>query len=72
MSEERIEVTIDRNGNVSMEVIGVKGPKCQEITAPIVEALGGAVLEHRTTPEFYEQILEEKELEEDQQQSNWQ
>jgi len=67
MSEERIEVTIDRNGNVSMKVIGVKGPKCQEITAPIVEALGGEVLEHDTTPEFYEQILEE-----DQQQSNWQ
>jgi len=65
MSEERIEVTIDRNGNVSMKVIGVKGPKCQEITAPIVEALGGEVLEHDTTPEFYEQILEE-----DQQQSN--
>jgi len=65
MSEERIEVTIDRNGNVSMKVIGVKGPKCQEITAPIVEALGGEVLEHDTTPEFYEQILEE-----DQQQRN--
>jgi len=65
MSEERIEVTIDRNGNVSMKVIGVKGPKCQEITAPIVEALGGEVLEHDTTPEFYEQILEE-----DQEQSN--
>jgi len=65
MSEERIEVTIDRNGNVLMKVIGVKGPKCQEITAPIVEALGGEVLEHDTTPEFYEQILEE-----DQEQSN--
>jgi len=65
MSEERIEVTIDRNGNVLMKVIGVKGPKCQEITAPIVEALGGEVLEHDTTPEFYEQILEE-----DEQQSN--
>jgi len=55
MNEERIEVTIDRNGNVSMKVIGVKGSKCQEITDPIVEALGGEVLEHEITPEFFEE-----------------
>lgn len=67
MSEERIEVTIDKNGNVSMKVIGVKGPKCQEITAPIVEALGGEVLEHETTPEFYEQTLEEEQWQSNQQ-----
>lgn len=59
MSEECIEVTIDRNGNVSMKVIGVRGPKCQEITAPIVEALGGEVLEHKPTPEMYEAEIDE-------------
>jgi hypothetical protein len=61
MSEERVEVTIDKNGNVSMKVIGVKGPKCQEITAPIIEALGGELLEHETTPEYYEQMSEEEQ-----------
>ena len=47
MEIQEIEVTIDRDGKVSLHVRGVKGKKCLELTRPLEEALGGEV-ESRT------------------------
>ena len=54
MNEEVIEVTVDRDGNVSMKVLGVAGSSCEDLTSGLVEALGGEVVEHELTSDFYE------------------
>ena len=40
MKEERIKITIDREGNASLDVSGVKGKKCLNLTKELEEALG--------------------------------
>ena len=55
MSEiQEIEVFIQPDGTVKIEVSGVKGQKCLNLTHGIEEALGGkvAVREHKS--EFYD------------------
>jgi len=40
MKEERITITIDKEGNASLDVAGVKGKKCLDLTKELEEALG--------------------------------
>lgn len=54
MDKEELEITIDRNGQVSIKVAGAKGGKCLDITKPIEEALG-EVKVREMSPEYYEQ-----------------
>ena len=55
MELHEIEVTIDAKGHVEVQVRGIKGMSCTEVTKALEEALGGK-LEHRAlTHEAYEQ-----------------
>ena len=44
MDVQEINVTIDANGQVQVEVHGVKGQSCLEITSALEAALGGEIL----------------------------
>ncbi len=58
MDFQQIEVIIDKQGKVQIEVQGVKGPACLDLTKALEEALGGDVEERRMTPEADEQQQE--------------
>lgn len=47
-----VVLTIDDEGNVEMEVHGVKGPSCQDITAGVEKALGTVVSKKKTSECF--------------------
>ena len=53
-----IDVQIDAGGNVSVEVRGVSGKKCEELTALLEQALGGGVVERVHKPEYHEQAAD--------------
>jgi hypothetical protein len=55
MDVQEIEVTIDKNGQVHIQVRGVKGNACLEITRELEQALGNTVVEREMTPEALEQ-----------------
>ena len=55
-----IEVVIERDGRVRLEVRGVAGPACLELTRPLEQLLGGQVVERRHTAEF-DQASEQRE-----------
>ncbi len=40
---QELDIQIDRQGNVSVEVRGVSGRKCEDLTALLEQALGGVV-----------------------------
>lgn len=44
MEIQEIEVTIGKDGEVQIQVRGVKGMKCLELTKELEEALGGEIL----------------------------
>jgi hypothetical protein len=54
MELHEIEIFIDPDGRVRIEVRGVKGPACLEITQPIEAGLGGEVELREATPEMLE------------------
>ncbi len=54
MDVQEIEVTINKNGQVEIQVHGVKGLQCLEITAPLEQALGKITL-REMTPEALEE-----------------
>jgi|WetSurMetagenome_2_1015567.scaffolds.fasta_scaffold207908_2 hypothetical protein len=43
MDVQEVEVTIDKNGQVRIQVRGVKGETCLEITKDLENALGSVV-----------------------------
>jgi len=49
---QEIEVAITNEGRLSMEVHGVKGDACLELTKALEETLGGEVLERKLTYEY--------------------
>jgi len=55
MAQRReIQFTIDDNGEVSIQVLGVKGPECERITREIELALG-VVSSRQHTSEYYQE-----------------
>lgn len=54
MDLQEVEVFIDRDGQVRVEVRGVKGMSCLDVTKALEEALGGRVADRELTPEAYE------------------
>lgn len=54
MELQEVEVFIDKNGKVQVQVRGVKGTACLDLTRALEEALGGQVEEREMTPEAYE------------------
>jgi hypothetical protein len=51
---QEIDVFIDKDGQVRIEVRGVKGTSCLDVTRALEEALGGQVEERQMTPESQE------------------
>jgi hypothetical protein len=59
MELQEIEVFIDKDGQVRIEVRGVKGMSCLDLTKDLEEALGGEVQDREMTPEAYETVQEQ-------------
>ena len=59
MEVQEIEVFIDKDGQVRLEVRGVKGGACLDITAALEQALGGQVQSRELTPEAQEGVANE-------------
>ena len=59
MDVQEIEVFIDKDGQVRLEVRGVKGGACLDITAALEQALGGQVQSRELTPEAQEGVADE-------------
>jgi len=49
---QELEIAITPDGRLSVEVHGVKGPRCLELTEELEEALGGEIVERRHTFEY--------------------
>lgn len=47
-----IEIVIEPSGRVRVEVRGVGGPVCLELTRPLEQLLGGQVVERQHTAEY--------------------
>lgn len=54
MNIEEIDVFIDPDGQVRIEVRGVKGQNCLSITKPLEQLLGGKVIKREMTSEASE------------------
>ncbi len=55
MELQEVEVVIGKDGKVEIQVRGVNGLKCLEITKDLEAALGGEILARIMTPEALEQ-----------------
>lgn len=56
MDIQEINVFIDTNGRVQVEVRGVKGNLCLDITSELEATLGGEIETREMTPEAYETL----------------
>lgn len=54
MELEEIEVVIDPDGTTRIEVRGVGGPRCLEVTADLEAALGGEVTARELSAEAHD------------------
>jgi Protein of unknown function (DUF2997) len=54
MELQEIDVFIEKDGQARIEVRGVKGGSCLDITAALEQALGGQIAEREMTAESYE------------------
>ena len=58
MELQEIDVFIEKDGQVRVEVRGVKGTSCLDITAALEQALGGQIAEREMTAESFETAQE--------------
>jgi Protein of unknown function (DUF2997) len=58
---EEIEVVISPTGEVSIEVRGVTGMSCRNLTADLEKALGGEIVDRQMKPEAYAQQTDEQQ-----------
>ncbi len=59
MDLQEIEVFIDKNGQVQVQVRGVKGTSCLDVTKALEAALGGQVEDRQMTSEAYDTATEQ-------------
>lgn len=52
---QEIDVRIDPDGTVHIDVRGVSGAKCEDITADLEQALGGTVKERVRKDAYFQQ-----------------
>lgn len=60
MELQEIDVFIDADGTVRIEVRGVKGAACLDLTRALEAALGDQVESREMTPETYEEATPEQ------------
>jgi hypothetical protein len=58
MEMQEIDVIIEKDGQVRIEVRGVKGTSCLDLTRGLEAALGGQVEDRQMTPESQEAAQE--------------
>ena len=51
---QELDIVIKPDGEVKIEVRGVKGEKCLDITRRLEELLGGEVIDRTHTDEYYQ------------------
>lgn len=51
MELQEIEVVIGKDGQVQIQVRGVNGPKCLDLTRALEDALGGEIISREMKPE---------------------
>ncbi len=56
MDIQEIEVTIDKNGQVQIHVLGATGSSCLDLTQGLEAALGGQVLSRQMTSEAQDEL----------------
>ena len=56
MELHEIDVFIEKDGQVRLEVRGVKGRRCLEVTKALESALGGQVISREMTAEAGESV----------------
>lgn len=62
MSElQEIDVRIDANGQVTIDVRGVTGPKCEAITRELERMLGGVVRERVHHDAYHQEDTEHRQ-----------
>ncbi|MDA1275095.1 MAG: DUF2997 domain-containing protein [Verrucomicrobia bacterium] len=66
MELQEIDVFIEKNGQVRIEVRGVKGSHCLAETGELEKTLGGGILSREMTPEASETADADAENEEQQ------
>ena len=59
--KQKMEITILPNGEVSIKVLCVPGPSCEQVSAALEESLG-TVKSRERTAEYYQQELETTEI----------
>ena len=57
---KEIEVTIDTNGEVSIDLIGFKGKGCAEVADKLAKALGTQINRDKKC-EYWEETVKEKQ-----------
>lgn len=62
MDIEEITIEISPDGKLEIIVQGVKGPECLDLTAELIEKLGGEINLQEKTSEFYEPPREDTGL----------
>jgi hypothetical protein len=50
--QREVILTVDQDGNVEMEVKGVKGPSCADLTRDVEKALGNVTSKKSTAEAF--------------------
>lgn len=60
MEFQEIEVFIEKDGQVRIEVRGVKGTSCLDLTKALEAALGGQIEAREMTPEASETTQEQR------------
>lgn len=56
-SQRKLIISIDKDGNVSAEINGVKGPSCKDYEKLIEQLVDGKIIDETLTSEFYEQEI---------------
>jgi Protein of unknown function (DUF2997) len=59
--KQKMEITILPNGEVSIRVLCVPGPSCEQVSAALEESLG-TVKSKEKTAEYYQEQLETTEV----------
>lgn len=59
--KQKMEITILPNGEVSIKVLCVAGPSCQQVSAALEQSLGKVKSDEKTA-EFYQETFETTEI----------
>lgn len=58
MAVHEVDVTIGKDGKVRIEIRGMEGMTCTEVTQELLDALGGEIISQEFTPEAYATVQE--------------